>query len=113
MVVGTYSCDNVLIFQILPTLKNKPSTRTIPLATIIPSLLTPSPQPPIPSPTHAFRYLQVQLLHLLCGEGFGGEDVVEVDLGIWIQDGDVFGEDRVFGWGEGARRGVVRVRNSV
>ena len=49
----------------------------------------------------------------LCGEGFGGEDVVEVDLGIWIQDGDVLGQDRVFGWGEGARRGVIRVRNSV
>ena len=48
MVVGTYSCDNVLIFQILPTLKNKPSTRTIPLATIIPSLLTPSPTTPDP-----------------------------------------------------------------
>ena len=62
--VDMYPCNNVLIFQILPILKNKPNKRTIPPATITPSPLTPSPQPPTPSPTHKFRYLQGRLLHL-------------------------------------------------
>lgn len=43
--VGTYPCYNVLMFQILPTFKNKPNKRTIPLATIGFSPLTHSLAP--------------------------------------------------------------------